>query len=97
MTADCHLKKPSAHQSRALVVLTMIRLLAYTLSLLFYPRQVLSHRSSHAPATFREFARNLRLSCDWLDSKGRSLASSRSLRAWLRIFDSTSLRDRWAA
>ncbi|MGQ9636006.1 MAG: transposase [Bryobacteraceae bacterium] len=61
ITADCHLKKPSAHQSRALVVLTMIRLLAYTLSLLFYHRQVLSHRGSHVPATFREFARSLRV------------------------------------
>lgn len=68
ITADCHLKKPSAHQSRALVVLTMIRLLAYTLSLLFYHRQVLSHRGSHAPATFREFARTLRVSSHRLDS-----------------------------
>jgi hypothetical protein len=68
ITADCHLKKPSAHQSRALVVLTMIRLLAYTLSLLFYHRQVLSHGGSRAPATFREFARSLRVSCYLLDS-----------------------------
>jgi hypothetical protein len=68
ITADCHRKKPSAHQSRALVVLTMIRLLAYTLSLLFYHRQVLSHPGSHAPATFREFARSLRVPCYLLDS-----------------------------
>lgn len=67
ITAECHLKKPSAHQSWALVVLTMIRLLAYTLSLLFYHRQVLSHRGCHAPATFREFARSLRVP-SWLDS-----------------------------
>ena len=59
ITTDCHLKKPSAHQSQALVVLTMIRLLAYTLSLVFYHRQVLSHRGSHAPASFREFAYRL--------------------------------------
>jgi hypothetical protein len=33
----------SVHQSTALVVLTMIRLLAYALSSLFYHRQVRSH------------------------------------------------------
>ena len=60
ITTDSHLKKPSAHQSQALVVLTMIRLLAYTLSLLFYHRQVLSHGSGAAPATFRELAASLR-------------------------------------
>ena len=60
ITTDCHLKKPSAHQSQALVVLTMIRLLAYTLSLLFYHRQVLSHASDSTPATFRELAALLR-------------------------------------
>ena len=37
----------------------MIRLLAYTLSLLFYHRQVLSHAAATAPATFRELARFL--------------------------------------
>ena len=60
ITTDSHLKKPSAHQSRALVVLTTIRLLAYTLSLLFYHRQVLSHASATAPATFRELAASFR-------------------------------------
>jgi len=42
---ESHLKHPSVHQGhdRALVVLTMIRLLAYTLTLVFYHRQVLSH------------------------------------------------------
>jgi len=60
ITTDSHLKKPSAHQSQALVVLTMIRLLAYSLSLLFYRRQVLSHASGTAPATFRELAASLR-------------------------------------
>jgi len=60
ITTDSHLKKPSAHQSQALVVLTMIRLLAYTLSLLFYHRQVLSHRSSAAPTSFCELATSLR-------------------------------------
>ena len=43
ITTDCHLKHPAVHQTTALVVLTMIRLLAYTLSLVFYQRQVRSH------------------------------------------------------
>jgi len=43
ITVDCHLKHPAVHQSTALVVLTMIRVLAYTLSLVFYQRQVRSH------------------------------------------------------
>ncbi len=32
ITTDCHLKHPAVHQTTALVVLTMIRFLAYTLS-----------------------------------------------------------------
>jgi hypothetical protein len=43
ITTDCHLKHPAVHQTTALVVLTMIRFLAYTLSLVFYYRQVRSH------------------------------------------------------
>lgn len=43
ITTDCHLKRPAVHQSTALVMLTMIRLLAYTLSLVFYHRQIRSH------------------------------------------------------
>jgi len=45
ITTDGHLKRPSVHQDRgqALVNLTMIRVLAYTLSLVFYQRQVRSH------------------------------------------------------
>jgi len=43
ITTDCHLKHPAVHQTTALVVLTMIRFLAYTLSLVFYHRQVRSH------------------------------------------------------
>ncbi len=43
LTTDCHLKHPAVHQTTALVVLTMIRFLAYTLSLVFYHRQVRSH------------------------------------------------------
>jgi hypothetical protein len=43
ITTDCHLKRPSAHQDCALVVLTMIRVLAYTLTMVFYYRQVRSH------------------------------------------------------
>lgn len=68
ITTDSHLKKPSAHQSQALVVLTMIRLLAYTLSLLFSHRQVLSHAGAAAPATFREFAAALRRTPPQLNS-----------------------------
>ena len=45
MTTDAHLKRPSVHQGRAkaLTVLTMIRVLAYTLTLAFFFRQVRSH------------------------------------------------------
>ncbi len=50
ITTDCHLKHPSVHQNhdRALVVLTMIRLLAYTLTMVFYHRQVCSHFRRHS-------------------------------------------------
>lgn len=58
ITTDCHLKHPAVHQPTALVVLTMIRFLAYTLSLVFYHRQVLSHTSAKCD-TFREFARRI--------------------------------------
>ncbi len=68
LTADCHLKKPSVHQSRALVVLTMIRLLAYTLTLLYYHRQVLSHRGRQAPTTFRELGQRVRVSSAFDDT-----------------------------
>jgi hypothetical protein len=46
ITTDSHLKRPSVHQdsAQALVVLTMIRFLAYTLTMVFYHRQILSHR-----------------------------------------------------
>jgi hypothetical protein len=45
MTTEAHLKRPSVHQGRAggLIVLTMIRILAYTLALVFFFRQVRSH------------------------------------------------------
>lgn len=45
ITTDGNLKKPSVHQhcGQALEVLTMIRVLAYTLTLVFYHRQVRSH------------------------------------------------------
>ena len=58
ITTDCHLKHPAVHQSTALVVLTMIRLLAYTLSLVFYQRQVCSHARGRCD-TFHEFAKRL--------------------------------------
>jgi hypothetical protein len=58
ITTDCHLKHPAVHQSTALVVLTMIRLLAYTLSLVFYQRQICSHARGRR-YTFHEFAKRL--------------------------------------
>lgn len=58
ITTDCHLKQPSIHQSCALPILTMIRVLAYTLAMLFYVRQVCSH-SRAAPPSFCEMARQL--------------------------------------
>lgn len=45
LTTDSHLKQPSVHHNRgqALVNLIRIRVLAYTLSMVFYHRQVCSH------------------------------------------------------
>lgn len=45
MTTEAHLKRPSVHQgsAKAWVVLTMIRVLAYTLTQVFFHRQVRSH------------------------------------------------------
>ena len=60
LTTDCHLKQPSVHQDVALVVLTMIRVLAYTLMMVFYHRQVRSHCRT-APPSFCEVARFLAL------------------------------------
>jgi hypothetical protein len=58
ITTDCHLKHPAVHQTTALVVLTMIRFLAYTLSLVFYHRQVRSHAHGKC-GTFRECAKTI--------------------------------------
>lgn len=60
LTTACHLKRPSVHQHRyqALVLLTMIRVLAYLLSLVFYHRQICSHLRGQAIG-FSEFAREL--------------------------------------
>jgi hypothetical protein len=58
ITTDCHLKHPAVHQTTALVVLTMIRFLAYTLSLIFYQRQVRSHARGKCE-TFHEFAKRI--------------------------------------
>lgn len=60
ITTDGHLKKASVYQqrARALVVLTMIRVLAYTLTLVFYHRQVRSHFRKTSIG-FRELARKL--------------------------------------
>jgi len=58
LTTQAHLKRPSVHRTCALVVLTMIRVLAYTLTLVFYHRQVVSHARQAVP-TFMETARLL--------------------------------------
>src|SRR5258707_2322092 len=58
ITTDCHLKHPAVHQTTALVVLTMIRFLAYTLSLVFYHRQVRSHARGKYE-TFHQCARTI--------------------------------------
>jgi hypothetical protein len=58
ITTDCHLKHPAVHRSTALVVLTMIRLLAYTLSSLFYQRQIRSHLRGRCDS-FHELAKRL--------------------------------------
>jgi len=58
ITTDCHLKHPAVHQNTALVVLTMIRVLAYALSSLFYHRQVCSHARGPCDG-FHEFAKRL--------------------------------------
>jgi hypothetical protein len=58
ITTGCHLKHPAVHQTTALVVLTMIRLLAYTLSLVFYHRQVRSHARGKCE-TFHECAKSI--------------------------------------
>lgn len=58
ITTDCHLKHPAVHQTTALVVLTMIRFLAYTLSLVFYHRQVRSHARGPCD-TFHHFAKRI--------------------------------------
>jgi len=60
ITTEGNLKKPSVHQDRgqALVVLTSIRVLAYTLTLVFYHRQLRSHFRK-ASFSFCELARRL--------------------------------------
>jgi DDE family transposase len=58
ITTDGHLKHPAVHQTTALVVLTMIRFLAYTLSLVFYHRQVRSHARGKCE-TFHECAKRI--------------------------------------
>jgi hypothetical protein len=52
LTKECQLKHPAVHQQhdQAFVVLTMIRVLAYALLLVFFHRQVLSHRHRHPPS-----------------------------------------------
>jgi len=60
ITTDSHLKHPSVHQGHdcALVMLIMIRLVAYTLTMVFYHRQVLSHHPRY-PLGFCDLAKKL--------------------------------------
>jgi Transposase DDE domain len=58
LTTDCHLKHPAVHQSTALVVLTMIRVLAYALSLVFYHQQIRSHARGRCQS-FHELAKRI--------------------------------------
>ncbi len=58
ITTDCNLKHPAVHRTTALVVLTMIRFLAYTLSLVFYQRQVRSHARRKCES-FHDFAKRI--------------------------------------
>lgn len=58
LTTQASLQQPSVHQTRALVLLAMIRVLAYTLSWVLYHRQVLRH-ARQTPPSFREMARLL--------------------------------------
>lgn len=60
LTTDSSLKQPSLHQGyeKALIVLTMIRVLAYTLSQVFYHRQVRSH-IRQPDLGFRDCARRM--------------------------------------
>lgn len=60
ITTDSSLKRPSLHQGyeRALVVLTMIRVLAFTLTQVFYHRQVRS-RLRKPRLGFRDLARRI--------------------------------------
>jgi len=57
LTKECQLKHPAVHQQhdQAFMVLTMIRILAYTLLLVFFHRQVLSH-ARHTPPTLCQVA-----------------------------------------
>ena len=76
ITVDCHLKHAAVHQSTALVVLTMIRVLAYTLSLVFYHRQVRSHARGRCE-TFREVAQRIG---DWFVARSMNTIDRSSRR-----------------
>lgn len=67
ITTDGYLKRPALHQNyqRAFPVLTMIRVLAYTVSLVFYYRQVCSHLR-RGRLGFCDFARNITRQFDGL-------------------------------
>jgi len=66
--ADRHFAHAAAYQDPALVVWTMIPLLASNLTLLFYCRQVLSHPGHNAPPSLHAFAESLRVTLPGLDT-----------------------------
>lgn len=58
LTTVCHIKRTWVHQSNALVVITMIRLLAYTMTLVYFVRQVTTH-ARKSITSFCGFAQSL--------------------------------------
>lgn len=84
ITTDCHLKHPAVHQSTALAVPTMIRVLASTLSLVFYQRQVCSHIRGRG-INFHEFAKRLSYGFATLSANSRCRGSSVTYRADLPV------------
>jgi hypothetical protein len=61
LTTECSLQQSSLHQGyeKALIVLTMIRVLVYTLSQVFYHRQVRSHIRQPDLLGFRDCAQRM--------------------------------------
>ncbi len=68
LTVDYHLKHATAHRPTAFPVRIMVRVPAYTLTLVFHHREVLSHPGPRTPTTLRQLARALRSPAPALDS-----------------------------